>query len=286
MGKYYWLKLPRDFFKRHDMIILESMENGWIFEMIFVKLLAESIDHDGELRFSDSIPYDSRMLSSICRTDEETMKAALTVFQNLGLIHIDKKKTLSVPIASKMIGSAEDNDAANRQRRCRARKRENSTSCDTDVTECHNDVTEKRDTDVTKDNESKSKSKSKSIDKEKEEKENNKLFSSSLSGERPSKKEVVDFCRTENLEVDPDLFFKLYESQNWTIDGKPIKNWKALLVKWDSGKTKSKQKEIPYMENDYDFSQYDDPNNEKALKELDEFIAKIREDEKAKKIIK
>ena len=188
MGKYYWLKLPRDFFKRHDMIILESMENGWIYEMIFVKLLAESIDHDGELRFSSSIPYNSKMLASICRTDEETMKAALTVFQSLGLIQIDKKKTLSIPIAIKMIGSAEDNDAANRQRRCRAKKRENESSCDMVVTKCHTDVTQKCDTDVTKDHESKRKSKSKNKSIEKEEKENNELFSSSLSLERGQQK--------------------------------------------------------------------------------------------------
>ena len=275
MGKYYWLKLPRDFFKRHDMIILESMDNGWIYEMIFVKLLAESIDHDGELRFSASIPYDSKMLASICRTDEETMKAALTIFQSLGLIHIDKKKTLSIPIATKMIGSAEDNDAANRQRRCRARKRENSSSCDTDVTKCHTDVTQKCDTDVTKDNESKSKSKSKSKRIEKEEKENNKLFSSSLSGERPSKDELISFCQANKItNVDLNLFFNYYSEQNWMIDGKPIKNWKALLIKWanSSSGTWSKEDDVKTMnewtEEDWERHNISDQESRDFLDEL------------------
>jgi hypothetical protein len=32
--KYYWLKLQRDFFKRHDIQIIESMDNGkdYVFE--------------------------------------------------------------------------------------------------------------------------------------------------------------------------------------------------------------------------------------------------------------
>ena len=141
MGKFYWLKLKKDFFKRHDMMILESMTNGWLYEMIFVKLLAESIDHNGELRFSESIPYNSSMLSVICRIDEETMKAALEIFKELGLVVVDDNQTISLPIAKNMIGSAEDNDVANRQRRCRERKAL-SGECDNDVTKCHTEVTE------------------------------------------------------------------------------------------------------------------------------------------------
>jgi hypothetical protein len=26
--KYYWLKLKRDFFKRHDITVIEAMPNG------------------------------------------------------------------------------------------------------------------------------------------------------------------------------------------------------------------------------------------------------------------
>ena len=253
MGKYYWLKLPRDFFKRHDMIILESMDNGWTYEMIFVKLLAESIDHDGELRFSDSIPYNSKMLSSICRTDEKTMEEALNAFQSLGLVKIDKKKTLSVPIATKMIGSAEDNDAANRQRRCRERKREESASCDKDVTKCHTEVTEKRDKDVTKDNESKRKrkSKSKSIEIEKEE-ENNELFSS-LSGERPTENQVMKFASDHKINriIDPKQFFEFYQELDWKIDGQPIRDWRSLLMKWASNVKDKKNVEVQFMQNEY-----------------------------------
>ena len=56
-GKYYWLKLKKDFFKRHDIRILESMPNGEQTVLFYLKLMLESVDHDGELRFSEEIPY-------------------------------------------------------------------------------------------------------------------------------------------------------------------------------------------------------------------------------------
>ena len=68
--RYYWLKLPKDFFKRHDVRIIEAMPNGKDYILFYLKLLCESIDHEGNLRFSDQIPYNEEMLKdrkAICR---------------------------------------------------------------------------------------------------------------------------------------------------------------------------------------------------------------------------
>ena len=53
--RYYWLKLKRDFFKRHDIKIVEQMPNGKDYILFYLKLLCESVDHEGNLRFSDEI---------------------------------------------------------------------------------------------------------------------------------------------------------------------------------------------------------------------------------------
>ena len=45
-GKFYWLKLDKDFFKRHDIKIIESMPNGKDYILFYLKLLCESLDHD------------------------------------------------------------------------------------------------------------------------------------------------------------------------------------------------------------------------------------------------
>ena len=55
--RYFWLKLHRNFFKRHDIRILENMPNGKELVLLYLKLLAESVDHEGALRFSDTLPY-------------------------------------------------------------------------------------------------------------------------------------------------------------------------------------------------------------------------------------
>ena len=67
--RFYWLKLKRDFFKRHDIRIIESMPNGKEYILFYLKLLCESVDHDGNLRFSDQIPYSEDMLSTITDTN-------------------------------------------------------------------------------------------------------------------------------------------------------------------------------------------------------------------------
>ena len=74
---YYWLKLKRDFFKRHDVRIIEAMPNGKDMVLFYLKMLCESIDHGGRLRFSDEIPYTPEMLASITETEKEVAKQAM-----------------------------------------------------------------------------------------------------------------------------------------------------------------------------------------------------------------
>lgn len=84
--KYYWLKLDKNFFKRHDIRIIEAMPNGKDYILFYLKLLVESVSHDGMLRFSDAIPYDENMLSTITNTNIDIVRAAIGVFTNLQMI--------------------------------------------------------------------------------------------------------------------------------------------------------------------------------------------------------
>ena len=83
--KYYWLKLDRNFFKRHDIRIIEDMPNGKEYVLFFMKLLVESIDHEGSLRFNDLIPYNDQMLSTITNTNIDIVRSAIKLFQLLSL---------------------------------------------------------------------------------------------------------------------------------------------------------------------------------------------------------
>lgn len=103
--KFYWLRLKRDFFKRHDITLVEAMENGKDYVLFYLKLLCESIDHNGNLRFSETIPYNEKMLSVITNTNIDIVKSAIQVFQELNMIEILDDGTLYMQEITTMIGS-------------------------------------------------------------------------------------------------------------------------------------------------------------------------------------
>lgn len=47
--------------------------------LFYLKMLLESIDHEGELRFSDAIPYNEEMLSVITDTNVDVIRQAMRI---------------------------------------------------------------------------------------------------------------------------------------------------------------------------------------------------------------
>lgn len=118
-GKFYWLKLKKDFFKRHDIKIVKSMPNGKDYILFYMQLLLESIDHEGALRFSETVPYDENMLSIVTDTNIDVVRSAMKIFIQLGMIEILDDQTIYMCEVSKMIGS--ETAAAGRKRAQRER---------------------------------------------------------------------------------------------------------------------------------------------------------------------
>jgi predicted phage replisome organizer len=103
--KYYWLKLKRDFFKRHDIRIIEEMPNGKDYILFYLKLLLESIDHEGSLRFSDTIPYNEQMLSVVTNTNIDIVRSAMKLFIDLNMMTVFDDLTIYMNEVDKLIGS-------------------------------------------------------------------------------------------------------------------------------------------------------------------------------------
>lgn len=104
--KYYWLKFQRDFFKRHDIRIIEKMKpNGKEYVLFYLKLMAESIDHEGTLRFSDELPYDNEMLSAVTETDLDIVEGAMQLFQKFKIVEMLDDGTIVLPGVQQLIGS-------------------------------------------------------------------------------------------------------------------------------------------------------------------------------------
>lgn len=145
--KFYWLKLKRDFFKRHDIRIIEEMPNGKDYVLFYLKLLLESIDHEGSLRFSDTIPYNEQMLSVITNTNVDIVRSAMKLFIDLRLIEIFDDKTIFMGEVEKMIGS--ESESAERMRRLRQNQK--PSLCDGNVRKSDIEIEEEKEKELEKD---------------------------------------------------------------------------------------------------------------------------------------
>jgi predicted phage replisome organizer len=154
--KFYWLKLKRDFFKRHDIRIIEEMPNGKDYVLFYLKLLLESIDHEGSLRFSDTIPYNEKMLSVITNTNVDIVRSAMKLFTELNLIEIFDDQTIFMGEVEKMIGS--ESESAERMRRLRQKQR--PSLCDGDVQKSDIEKEKEKDKEIYTDIENERKSES------------------------------------------------------------------------------------------------------------------------------
>ena len=103
--RYFWLKLHCDFFKRHDIRVLEKKQNGKELVLLFLKLMTESLDHEGVLRFSEDLPYTEEMLACVTDTDPEVLRAGIQSFQELGMLQVQEDGTILIPVVERLVGS-------------------------------------------------------------------------------------------------------------------------------------------------------------------------------------
>lgn len=144
--KYYWLKLPRNFFGKHYIKILRAKENGELLVLFYMWMLTEAMDHKGRLRYSEDIPYDEEMLAEASGFALHIVTQALQQFTKLQLVITESDGTLFMPKLIEMVGS--ESASAQRVREYRERKNskekkpetvENTESND-NVTKCNADV--------------------------------------------------------------------------------------------------------------------------------------------------
>lgn len=86
--RYYYLKIKENFFDTEEMIILQSMPDGYLYSDILMKLYLRSLKNDGKLMFKGVIPYTPVVLAQVVRHQIGTVEKALKVFQDLGLIEV------------------------------------------------------------------------------------------------------------------------------------------------------------------------------------------------------
>ena len=86
--KYYYLKLKENFYDSEAMIILQNMQDGYLYSDILMKLYLRSLKTNGKLMFNNLIPYTPSVLAQVVRHQVGTVEKALSIFQKLGLIEV------------------------------------------------------------------------------------------------------------------------------------------------------------------------------------------------------
>lgn len=243
-GRYFWLKLKRDFFKRHDITILESFPDGKEILLFYIKLLCESADHDGRLRFSDEIPYTWSMLSAVTRTDQEIVNAAIEILQELGLVEILDDATIYMKKIGDMVGSESAEAGKKREQR---RRKEDEEGTSEGQTEDNDGTTEGQDGDKKgqcPDNVPTMSDRDKSIefrDQNNIEKENKEKKPARPRFVPPTIEEVTALVRERNYHINPEAFVRYYESNGWKVGKNPMKDWRAAAAGWEAREKKDRQ---------------------------------------------
>ena len=125
--KYYYLKLKDNFYDSEQMIVLQNMQDGYLYSDILMKLYLRSLKTDGKLMFNNLIPYTPSVLAQVVRHQIGTVERALKVFQELGLIEILENGTIYMLDIQNFIGKS--SSEADRQRKYYNKIKEENDIC-------------------------------------------------------------------------------------------------------------------------------------------------------------
>lgn len=219
--KYYYLRLKDNFFDSDELKILESMKDGYLYSNILLKLYLRSLKNDGKLVVNDRIPYNAEMLASVTGHQIGTVKQALSIFKDLGLIDVLENGAIYMLDIQNFIGRG--SSEADRKREYRQRIETDRTNVQTKVRE----ISEKSPPEI-------------EIELEKDIEIKKEIHSSAKSTttkrkrfEKPSISDIKQYCMERNNNVNAEHFFDYYESNGWKVGKNSMKDWKAAVRTWE-----------------------------------------------------
>lgn len=140
MKKFVWMKLQKDFFTNPRIKKVRSLAGGDTYTCIYLELLLFSLDTDGVIFYENIEQNLEAELALKIDEDEINIKAALAIFESLGLIERGENDDLRLVEACSLMGS--ECDSAARVRAFRAKKKETEAlHCNARVTQSNKNVT-------------------------------------------------------------------------------------------------------------------------------------------------
>ena len=103
--KYYYMKLKADYFNSKEQILMEKMQDGYLYSNILLKLYLLALEGNGKLMFTDLIPYNAEMIATLTRHQVGTVEKALQLFEQLKLIERFETGEIYMMDMQSLIGS-------------------------------------------------------------------------------------------------------------------------------------------------------------------------------------
>ena len=222
--KYYYLRLKDNFFDSDELKILESMKDGYLYSNILLKLYLRSLKNDGKLVVNDRIPYNAEMLASVTGHQVGTIKQALSMFKELGLIEILENGAIYMLDIQNFIGKG--STEADRQRLYDRRISDERKQKKLTQSRNLKEILKKSTPEI-------------EIELEKEIKIEKEIDSSASTTtkrkrfEKPTLSEIKEYCIERNNNVDAQHFYDYYESNGWKVGKNSMKNWQAAVRTWE-----------------------------------------------------
>ena len=221
--KYYYLRLKDNFFDSDELKILESMKDGYLYSNILLKLYLRSLKNDGKLVVNERIPYNAEMLASVTGHQVGTIKQALSMFKELGLIEVLENGAIYMLDIQNFIGKG--STEADRQRlydrRISEERKQNKLTQSRNLEEiCKKSTPEielEKDIEIEKEIHSSAKSTT----------TKRKRF------EKPTLSQITQYCLERNNNVNAEQFYDYYESNGWKVGKNSMKDWKAAVRTWE-----------------------------------------------------
>ena len=265
--RYYWLKLPKDFFTSLKIKKLRKIAGGDTYTIIYLKLCLLSISNNGIIYYEGIEETFEKEIALLLDEDEDNVVFTLMFMKGQGLI-IEQKDNIAdldilnsyfLPEASLMIGS--ESESAARVRKLRNKQinslknTENSKAlqCNADVTNLYKNVTSSENQTEINENHIISNEISKLITnnpktlhcnanvtlekdidirikeiKEKEEVKEEKEKLLLL----PSRSEIISYCQKKNKWIDVDQFLEWYSNPEHKIPADGKLQWEQKVDRW------------------------------------------------------
>nr|DAY11922.1 MAG TPA: DnaD like replication protein [Caudoviricetes sp.] len=222
--KYYYLRLKDNFFDSDELKILESMKDGYLYSNILLKLYLRSLKNDGKLVVNDRIPYNAEMLASVTGHQVGTIKQALSMFKELGLIEILENGAIYMLDIQNFIGKG--STEADRQRLYDRRISDERKQKKLTQSRNLEEILEKSTPEIEIELE-------KEIEIEKEIDSSASTTTKRKRFEKPTLSEIKAYCIERGNKVDAQHFFDYYESNGWRVGKNSMKNWQAAVRTWE-----------------------------------------------------